>query len=99
MNFDRYGRAFGVRVFGALTLLVSAVVFRVAGDRTVFDTDSPAPMTAPASPGRSSSPPPPGRPSNPPPTTAPARPEPLPPAGAREKADEQEPMPPKKADD
>jgi hypothetical protein len=88
MNFDRYGRAFGVRVFGALTLLVSGVVYHVAEKRTVFDTDPPYPpaQVQPARPSR-------------PPTTAPAHPEPAAPPGAGEKPAERAPMPPAKADD
>jgi hypothetical protein len=35
-NFERYGRSFGVRLFGALTLAVAALVFRVTDKRDLL---------------------------------------------------------------
>jgi hypothetical protein len=87
-NFERYGRAFGVRMFGALTLAVAALVYRMSGKQDLFDTDDPAPRPAqvrPEPPRKSSTPPP-------------AQPDPAPPA-AEEKRDEPPAEPPPKRDD
>jgi hypothetical protein len=43
MNFDRYGRAFGVRIFGVLTFLVAGIVYHLTDGGNV----EYAPQTAP----------------------------------------------------